>query len=177
MKCLFCDANIAPGSQYCYNCGAEVGPGSSQEEVITAPEDLGHQEELLSGGGSLIGSAIPGGAAAIYESGNPPEDLERIKGWNWGAFVFTWIWAFAHRLWAIGAISLLLGFVNLGLFAAIFLGIMGNEYAWKARPFSSVEEFKETQKKWSMAALIFVFFIIGLILLAAALSALGQATR
>ena len=163
MKCLFCDAPIEQGSTYCYNCGAEVAPGSTADsDLIVAPPDM---DEPIStpqaSGGSLIGS-FPGQttAAATFPSGNPVADLDRVKGWNWGAFMFSWIWAFAHNLGAIAAIVLFISFLNMGFFASIFLGIVGNEYAWKSRHFESVEEFKDTQRKWSIAALLVFFFFI-----------------
>lgn len=164
MKCPFCDAPVEDGSIYCYNCGAEVGTGTTESEVIVAPPDIGETSGPMSQsmGGSLIGSfPVQGGAAvATFPSGNPVADLERVRGWNWGAFVFNWIWAFAHNLGTIAIISLVVSFLNMGLFSSIFLGITGNEYAWKARRFSSVEEFKDTQRKWTIAGLIVLFFCI-----------------
>lgn len=162
MKCPFCDAPVEDGSVYCYNCGAEVGTGSTDSEVIVAPPDIGETSDSASHGmgGSLLGSfpGQRGAAVATFPSGNPVADLEQVKGWNWGAFVFSWIWAFSHNLGSVAVISLIASFLNMGLFASIFLGIAGNEYAWKSRRFSSVEEFKDTQKKWTTAALIVLFF-------------------
>ena len=164
MKCPFCDAPVEDGSVYCYNCGAEVGTGSPDSEVITAPPDIGGASDSMpqSTGGSLIGSFPDQGGAAVasFPSGNPVADLERVKGWNWGAFVFSWIWAFSHNLGVVAVISLIASFLNMGLFASIFLGITGNEYAWKARRFNSVEEFKDTQRKWTIAGLMMLFFSI-----------------
>ena len=39
---------------------------------------------------------------------HPTRGLEAVKnGWSWPAFLFTWIWAFAKRLYLIGWIALL----------------------------------------------------------------------
>ena len=47
----------------------------------------------------------------------------------------------------------------------IYLGLKGNELAWKNRKWHSIEEFKEVQKKWNKAAFVFlaVCFLVGVI--------------
>jgi hypothetical protein len=94
-----------------------------------------------------------------------------IRGWNWGAFLFSFIWAFGNRLWGWGTLGLvltLLGFVIpfLGLVPAIILGIKGNEWAWHAGHWNSIQHFKDTQRKWVWAWLICVgVFTILIVLL------------
>lgn len=88
-----------------------------------------------------------------------PKDL---GGWNWGAFLLTWIWGIGNQVWW-GLLALIpIGFVQLGV--AIYLGVKGNELAWQARKYESVAQFKETQKKWAIAGLI--VFIVQIILIA-----------
>jgi hypothetical protein len=68
------------------------------------------------------GKEIPGGAAACENCGASVEvskenavPAERspfpkeLSGGNFGAFVFNWIWAFAHRLWIWGIAIFLTG--------------------------------------------------------------------
>jgi len=95
-----------------------------------------------------------------------------IKGFNWSAFFFGWIWAFAHRLWLWGGILFVFSFgykilpiafadkLNIsgmfywGVFAIyilllLFMGFKGNALTWKTGRFKNEIQFKEVQKKWS----------------------------
>jgi hypothetical protein len=106
--------------------------------------------------GYAYGPPPPGGAQLTYQPGQgafsvlPPA----ATGWNWGAFLFTWIWGVFNgatvTLW-----GLLLMFVPGGNIAwAIVCGINGNRWAWRGRPWTGVEQFRATQHKWAIAALI-----------------------
>lgn len=80
-----------------------------------------------------------------------------IKGWNWGAFFFSWIWGICNGVYW----PLVLIVVNLiptiggvlSLIGWIILGINGNEWAWKGKNWSSIDEFKRVQHKWAIAIL------------------------
>lgn len=80
-----------------------------------------------------------------------------ITGWNWGAFFFSWLWgAFNGVYWplvliAVNFIPYVGGLISLG--GSILLGIKGSEWAWKAKNWSSVAEFKRVQRKWAIAIL------------------------
>jgi hypothetical protein len=86
-------------------------------------------------------------------SGNDPNLLPQVQGWNWGAFFLNWIWAFAHGLPAWGVIVLVVSLIpivniaSLGL--TIYLGIRGSELAWRNRPFQSLQQFRETERIWA----------------------------
>ena len=84
-----------------------------------------------------------------------------VRGWSWGAFVLTWIWAIGNRTW-IGLLALI-PYVNIGV--AIWLGIKGREMAWKNASWESVEHFNRVQKKWSQWAvgILVGAFLIGVI--------------
>lgn len=82
---------------------------------------------------------------------------EEIKGWNWGAAGLTWIWGVYHGVWI--SLLMFIPFVNLVMW--IILGIKGSEWAWKARPWESVERFVASQKKWKPWGI--AFFIISLL--------------
>jgi hypothetical protein len=80
-----------------------------------------------------------------------------VKGWNWGAFGLTFIWGIYHGVW----ISLLsfVPFVN--IFVAIYLGIKGNELAWRKNRWSSVAQFQLSQLYWGRVGIIaFVMSIL-----------------
>ena len=59
----------------------------------------------------------------------PPE----ILGWDWGAFLLTWIWALAREDW----LGFLLGFFG-GRVGGIALGVKGNEWAWQNHRWKSI---------------------------------------
>jgi hypothetical protein len=106
---------------------------------------------------------------------------QEIKRFNLGAFMFSWIWAFAHRLWKIGAFYFLMlvvlptifeilagvGYIEIGAFLfiyivlmiaglafSIYLGIVGNEAAWKSRRHDNVQKFLRAQRIWSIVGIV-----------------------
>lgn len=99
----------------------------------------------------------------IYESGLgkksaiPPE----IRGWNWGAFLFNWIWGIGNSTYI--AFLSFLPFANMVM--PFVLGAKGNEWAWKNRTWRDVEHFKNTQRKWALSGLIFILVFIPLFML------------
>src|SRR5882724_5041986 len=86
---------------------------------------------------------------------------EEVKGWNWGAFLFTAVWGlFNGTYWALLA---LLPFV--GIIMKIVLGIKGSEWAWRNKKWQSVEHFKTVQRKWAYwsVGLLGGAFLLGLL--------------
>lgn len=81
----------------------------------------------------------------------PPE----IKGWNWGAFTFSWIWGISNRLWF--SLWALVPFV--GLIMMFVLGARGNEWAWQRADTTDVNEFLKYQRKWNIAAAVYGLII------------------
>ncbi len=75
------------------------------------------------------------GEAAVI----PPE----IQGWNWGAFWLSWIWGIGNNV-MIALLAFIVPFWN------IYLGLKGNELAWRNKQWESVEHFKQVQKKWAV---------------------------
>lgn len=87
------------------------------------------------------------------------------KGWNWGAFWLTWIWGLGNNVWI--ALLALIPFV--GIVMAFVLGAKGNEWAWKAKEWKSVEDFRKTQKTWSiigwiLGGLAILALVVGILL-------------
>lgn len=75
---------------------------------------------------------------------------QEIRGWNWGAFLLTFIWGVSHGVW----ISLI-GFIPfLNIIMYFVLGVKGNEWAWRNRRWDSVQHFKRTQRKWAWWGLV-----------------------
>ena len=91
---------------------------------------------------------------------NRMSEIDQIKGWNWGAFVFGWIWAIANQAW-LGLLTLI-PFVNIVMI--FVLGAKGNEWSWKNKNWESVESFKKAQRIWNIVGLVvFILSIVGAI--------------
>jgi uncharacterized membrane protein len=85
---------------------------------------------------------------------------DEIKGWNWGAIGLTWIWGVYHGVW----ISLLTFIPVVNIFIIIALGIKGNEWAWKAKKWESIEKFTSSQNKWKPWGIVFfILMVLGFI--------------
>jgi hypothetical protein len=67
-----------------------------------------------------------------------------VAGWNWGAFLLSFIWSIGNNVW-IGLLSLI---PYAGIIMFIVLGVKGNEWAWQNKRWDSIEHFKRTQRKW-----------------------------
>jgi uncharacterized protein YjbI with pentapeptide repeats len=78
----------------------------------------------------------------------------RLKGWNWGAFLLPWLWFVPNQVWGgilLWLLSLIPGWnIFFAVIFAIAFGRNGNEWAWKARPWDSIETFKKHQRLWAI---------------------------
>ena len=107
----------------------------------------------------------------INTSGQGPSAVvpSELQGWNWGAFLLTWIWGIGNRVW--WALLALIPIPIVGLAMAIILGLKGNEWAWQSKKWESIERFRRTQRiwmYWGIAALIApIGLIIGIIMIMA----------
>jgi hypothetical protein len=115
---------------------------------------------------------------AVNNSGSQgPVPAELAGGWNWGAFYFSWIWLFNHKMTGLAVgllvfniLSVVIPFIGiLGLPAAIWLGVSGNKMAWQNRRWDSIEDCKACQRVWAFWVLgvflsVFVLAIIAAIL-------------
>jgi len=86
-----------------------------------------------------------------------------VKGWSWGAFFLSWIWAIGNRTW-IGLFAIV---PYVGFIMAIVLGFKGREWAWKNKEWENVEHFNRVQKKWSFWGVLIVGMAIIVGILAA----------
>ena len=91
-----------------------------------------------------------------------------LNKFNWGAFVFPWIWGFVYgcTLWAILAF---IPYVNIVI--AFVAGFTGNRRAWeKNKGIMSAKEFDKKQVKWDTAGKVYfgvicsIFIIIIMLL-------------
>ena len=88
------------------------------------------------------------------------------KKFNWGAFVFTFIWGLFNKTY-ITLISLVISFIPvvcyLNIFVSIWFGIKGNEWAWQNKKWESIEEFHKSQKRWAIAsAILLALMLLGI---------------
>ncbi|MCX2455214.1 ribonuclease G [Lacticaseibacillus nasuensis] len=83
---------------------------------------------------------------------NTPEE---IKHWNWGAFMFNWIWGIGNKSY----LPLLCLIPVFNLVWVFFCGAKGNEWAWEKGDYKDVETFMAVQKTWNRAGLVqFIIF-------------------
>lgn len=70
---------------------------------------------------------------------------------NWGAFLFNWIWGIKYNKWVLLIILFLLfipyGFIP-ALLMAIWAGINGNQWAWEEVQYKNEEDFNYAQRSW-----------------------------
>ena len=105
------------------------------------------------------------------------------RKFNWGAFLLSWIWGIGNKTY-IAFLIFAFSLVNIIPFVGwiapfgfcIWLGIKGNELAWKNREWKSLEDFDEIQRKWAMwggiiagvsIVLSVVFLFFAMVILAA----------
>lgn len=106
-----------------------------------------------------------------YATGLPKE----LKKFNWGAFLLPAIWLIGNKCSSILGVLIAIGFIfNLlykagldeicGLIAyigvSIFLGIKGNELAWKNNNYEDIEEFNIIQHRWVAGIIILIILAL-----------------
>ena len=108
---------------FCRGCGKEIHESAPTCPHCGAPQ--GTPQSVMAGVDIAASAPIP----------------EGVKGWSWGAFLLSWIWAIGNRTW-IGLLALI---PYVGVIMAIVLGFKGREWAWKNRQWDSLEEFNRVQ--------------------------------
>jgi hypothetical protein len=68
-----------------------------------------------------------------------------IQGWNWGAFLLTWIWGIGNNV----LLALLTLVPLVGLVMWFVLGVKGTEWAWQNKRWDSIEHFQRVQRTWT----------------------------
>ncbi len=93
------------------------------------------------------GSNWLGGGGTFNTSTLVPHEIQK---WNWGAFLLSPYWCITNQVW-IGLISFI-PVINIPML--FILGTKGNVWAWKSRPWRSLEDFKAHQRGWAVAGII-----------------------
>jgi hypothetical protein len=153
LVCEECKVNLK-GKIYCNPCVEELFAEKAGAAASAAPATAVVAEPKAAGAAAKSSAKAPAKAAAAVTTENTSgqgKDAvipEEIKGWNWGAFLMSWIWGIGNRVWIA-----LLAFL-LGIIMSIILGIKGNEWAWQNKTWNSVEHFKKTQRTWAVVGVI-----------------------
>ena len=118
--------------------------------------------------GHGVGASAPAPGFSMRSNGSGQGEHSsalptELQGFNWGAFFIPFFWGIAHETW-IALLCLITGLVGaifgpLGSMGAAFgfsfwLGMQGNEFAWRNRKWSSVQEFEDVQQKWATSGMI-----------------------
>lgn len=92
-----------------------------------------------------------------------PESIAKI--FNWGAFLFNWIWGIKYQKWIL-LIALALLFIPYGFIGSFIIslwaGMKGNQWAWEEVQYKNEADFHYAQKKWVKAW--FILFSITIVL-------------
>jgi hypothetical protein len=116
------------------------------------------------GGGAFVNTSGQGASAVV------PQEV--LTGFNWGACLLNWIWGIGNSVW-IALAMFVVGIIPFGGIAlAIYLGLKGNELAWRNRRFESVEQFHAVQNAWKKWGII--LFVASIVLSALTLPAALQ---
>lgn len=162
---------------------ASPDPGNpgNPSEVRRPTPGPGRPSVVTSGAGAEdLRNGAEAAAHAPSDSGTPEAQLpEELKGWNWGAFLLPFIWGPFNRVWiGLGGLVVfaippipwelgVLGYVAL----ALVMGSRGNEWAWRARKWESLDHFRKVQRVWMTWGTV-GFMVLGVIT-AMALAASG----
>lgn len=98
---------------------------------------------------------------------NEQKLLDKLKKFNWGAFLLTWIWGLGNKtyisllVFPILILSLIpiIGWA-LPIAFSIWLGIKGNELAWNNKEWENIEHFDKIQRRWAIFGLIIILLFI-----------------
>ena len=135
MKCPKCRLTNHPSAQRC-DCGYDFVSGTLEESYLHTP--------------------LPA----------------LVTGWSWPGFLGNWVFGLAHghlpSLVGLGAsgigvclgrsaidqpliLLMRLGLSTVSLGLSLYLGLHGNEIAWRSRKWPSPEAFLQSQRRWTMA--------------------------
>ncbi len=82
---------------------------------------------------------------------------DEVKGWNWGAFMFSFIWGIGNRTY-LPLLTLIPIFNIVWVFV---VGFKGNGWAWQKGNYQDVATFKAVQRTWNTAGLVqFILCIV-----------------
>lgn len=144
----------------------KISPNFVKTRTLTNSKKTSDSLQNQNRGTSNPSMYVPTGRTMVVDGQSDKPN----EGWNWGAFVFNWLWGiFNGMFWPLIIIPIAIipriG-VPLSFGICILLGIKGNEWAWRARAWDCAEHFNNVQHRWAVAAgiyclIVFVFIIVG----------------
>ena len=170
--CGSCGAANESHASFCARCQAELDVRERVSPTVLADSEFQVAESV-----QVVASAQDSESEerVMSDSGGGPKGEEaplphELRGWNWPAFLLGPIWGVGHRIWwtAIGFLALA-PLVNAGprqialllwLSFMLFLGFRGNELAWRARRWESVDKFMAAQQRWGIWAVVAVASLV-----------------
>ncbi len=147
MKCAIHTDREAVGG--CCNCGRFVCPECKVSIDNRIYCNACMEANLKTG--AWPGQSSPLAAGTVSGLGATSQLPPELRGWNWGAFLLTWIWGIGNNVWiALIALAGLIPYVGwvIRIVMAIVLGVHGNEWAWQKKRWDSIEHFRKTQRTW-----------------------------
>jgi hypothetical protein len=144
--------NTAPAAQETIKSAPAAAPVSQAAATVAAPAPVTinvNNPPPPVATSTAINNSGQGGGITI-----PGE----IRGWSWGAFMFSWIWGIFNSTW----LSFLAFIVPFWQFV---LGAKGKAWAWQNKRWDSIEHFKNTQKTWDLwGKILFFIWLAGMII-------------
>lgn len=80
---------------------------------------------------------------------NQNYQVQPVRGWNWGAFMFTFVWGIANGCWQPFLVFVPL----LNIIWPFVCGFKGHTWAMKSGTWRTVEEYNAVMKSWNRAGL------------------------
>ncbi len=160
---------------YCNPCAEKIFVMHTTDEVPEEPKTTARRDQYIERDDIVAASDRAERKPGTRKAAKQPlterplelstEIPEEIRGWNWGAFLLTWIWGIGNQVWI--SFLMFVPFVNFVMW--FILGAKGNEWAWKNKNWDSIEHFKRTQRTWAkwgiIIAAIYVVFLIVVIII------------
>jgi hypothetical protein len=147
--CSNCGNKLSEADKFCGNCGTEIKRELSSNEFQDNSIDIEQnrqENDLFVKEGKKIG-----------EKSKKEGLSNEIKGWNWGAMLLPFLWGLFNKVTRYTILGYLLAivvpFFGFIIWAIVF-GAKGNKWAWESREWKSLEEFKDSQRKWKVAGFI-----------------------
>jgi hypothetical protein len=91
-----------------------------------------------------------------------PGEKDELDKWNWGGFLWNWIWAIGHGQVAKGLVAFIVN-LFIPVVAGIYFGLKGNRIAWENGSYASKEELRQRERKWVKAWFVFVGVVVALV--------------